>query len=91
MSEIDFSNAIIAGIPLFWLVMALVTLWGKLGITGKWQLLSSLVTGAIIGIAYQASIMTLATWQDWFGAIVYGLALGLTATGVYETVKKVSV
>ena len=89
MSEIDFTNALINGISLFWLVMALVTLWGKFGATGKVQLASSLGTGLVIGTLYQASLKPLITWVDWFGAIIYGVALGLTATGVYETGKKV--
>ena len=90
MSEMEFANAIVRGVPLFWLVIALVTLLGKLGVSGRWQLVSALGVGMLLGVAYQASVAPLAVWTDWFGAIVYGLALGLTATGVYETAKKLA-
>lgn len=90
MNELELNNALVRGVPLFWLVIALVTLLGKLGVSGRWQLASALVVGMLMGVAYQASLADLVLWTDWFGALVYGLGLGLTATGVYETGKKLS-
>ena len=88
MTELEFSEALVRGVPLFWLVMALVTLLGKLGVSGRWQLACALGLGLLLGVGYQASLAPLSLWTDWFGAGLYGLALGLTASGVYETGKK---
>lgn len=90
MNEMDFMSAMVGGVPLFWLVMALVTFLGRFGVQGRAQLLAALITGVVLGAAYQALLRPLTDWAAWMGAIVYGLALGLTASGVYETAKKVT-
>jgi hypothetical protein len=67
--------------------MALVTLWGKFGLTGKWQLASALATGLVLGVFFmyvQAPPTDLVGWSQ---VVFVGLVEGLGATGVYEVVK----
>ena len=72
-------------------VMALVTLYGKFGATGRLQLALSLVTGFILGVAVMIADMGLPTnYTGWVALVIYGLIPGLTATGVYETGKHVA-
>lgn len=71
-------------------IMALVTLWGKLGISGKAQLVSSLVTGLVIGGGFMWIELNPATAKDWATVLLYGLILGLTASGVYEVGKEIA-
>jgi hypothetical protein len=70
------------------IVLGLVTFLGKLGVRGKWQLIS----GMLIGIAFGGAFMIAAlgvpmSFAGWFSVIMYGLMLGLTASGVYEAGK----
>jgi|WetSurMetagenome_2_1015567.scaffolds.fasta_scaffold54392_3 hypothetical protein len=67
--------------------MALVTLYGKFGATGKLQLALALVTGLLLGgfVMYvQVLPKDLVSWTQ-VGLV--GLIEGLGATGVYEVVK----
>ena len=70
-------------------VFVLVWLWGKLGLEGKWQLLSSFLTGVVLGIADKFFNGVLATGSDWFLAVIYGIILGGLASGAYEGIKTV--
>ena len=66
------------------IVMAIVTYLGKLGVQGKWQLVSSLVTGLVLGgVSMYFQIFPVVA-VDWFVTVLYGLVLGLSASGVYE-------
>jgi hypothetical protein len=40
-----------------------------------------------LGIGYQLSISVPVGFSGWFGASVFGLALGLLASGIYDAVK----
>lgn len=74
------------------IVLALVRLWGKLGATGKVQLLSSLATGLVIGTGFQIAVLGVPkTYAEWFMAVVYGLGVGALASGVYEVGKELLV
>lgn len=70
-------------------VFILVWLWGQLGLTGKYQLLSSFVTGVVLGIADKYFNSALTTGAEWFLAVIYGIVLGGLASGAYESIKKV--
>lgn len=69
------------------IVMALVTLYGKFGVTGKWQLVASLVTGVVFGSGLMYFELTPASAGEWVATALYGLLLGLTASGVYDVLK----
>ena len=70
-------------------VLGLVTFYGKAGISGKAQLFSSLATGLIIGSLFMCAALGFPNdFTGWFEVIIYGVAMGLTASGVYEVGKK---
>jgi len=72
-------------------VMALVTYWGKLGVSGKWQLLSSMATGLVLGGFFMYIQVFPKTLVEWASVGFVGLVLGLSASGVYEIAKDVTV
>lgn len=89
MDWFEFFSVSVAGIPLILVVMGLVTFYGMVGAVGKVQLILSLVTGIVLGFCYMLSNVGVpTTFEGWFAAIIYGLALGLLASGVYETILK---
>lgn len=69
-------------------VFILVWLWGELGLTGKYQLLSSFMTGVVLGIADKYFNGALTTGAEWFLAVLYGIILGGLASGAYEALKE---
>ena len=82
-----FDNAIVSGIPLVFVVFGLVAFIKSAGVKGQWLLFSSLFIGLALGVLYQFSLGPLVGFAAWFGAGMYGLALGITASGVYEGIK----
>ncbi|KPL82656.1 hypothetical protein SE15_11195 [Thermanaerothrix daxensis] len=81
------SEAMINGIPLVLVVLGLVEWSKRLGLSGKALQLLSMLVGIVLGVLYQYSVFPLVTFAEWFGAVVYGLALGLIASGVYDAVR----
>ncbi|GIV86615.1 MAG: hypothetical protein KatS3mg054_0644 [Chloroflexus sp.] len=80
-------DQIVNGIPLVALVIALVEWVKRFGVEGKALNAVSMAIGAMIGIAYWYAQAPLVSFADWFGAIVYGLALGLVASGIYDAAR----
>lgn len=78
---------IVNGIPLVALVIALVEWVKRFGIEGRTLNAISMGIGAVIGVAYWYAQAPLSTFTDWFGAVVYGLALGLVASGIYDAAR----
>ncbi|MEA4811170.1 MAG: hypothetical protein VB108_01215 [Anaerolineaceae bacterium] len=85
----EFSQ-LVNGIPLAFVVMGLVEWIKALGVSGRLLTILSLVIGLVLGIAYQLSIAMPSDFAGWFGAVVFGLALGLTACKVYDAVRSAS-
>jgi len=83
----DFGEYIVNGIPLTIVVLVLVELFKGLGLSGKSLTVTSFSIGLVLGIAYQLSIELPVNFAGWFGAIVFGLALGGLASGSYDAVK----
>lgn len=70
------------------LVLGLVTYLGNLGVKGRAQLISSLISGLVLG---SLTLYFQSPPQDatgWFVVILFGLVVGLAASGVYDTGKK---
>lgn len=88
-----YAEAAVQGVPLLFVVSGLVMFWGKLGLTGKAQLVSALLTGLGVGVVYM--VMTVApasggflpVFTYWASNVFYGLGLGLVAVGIYEANK----
>jgi len=80
-------NEVINGIPLFFVVMGLVELAKVFGASGKLLTGISVGIGLVLGVLYQLSLGVPADFAGWFGAVLYGLALGITASGVYNAIR----
>jgi len=83
----DFSSYVVAGVPLVLVVLGLVEWVKSLGLQGVAVKFVSMAIGLILGIGYQLSIAVPVGFTGWFGAGVFGLALGLLASGIYDAVK----
>jgi len=84
----DFGTVLVNGIPLVLVVAGLVSFAKTMGLEGKALLALSLVLGLVFGVVYQLSIAMPATLAEWFGALVFGLGLGVTTSGLYDLVKR---
>jgi hypothetical protein len=82
-----FDSAMVNGIPLLFVVMGIVSWLKKAGVSGNMLLAASLFVGVLLGVGYLAMVSFPVTFADWFQQIVYGLALGLTASGVVDAVR----
>ena len=94
----DFTTLLIDGIPLVIVVFGIVEFMKTMGLQGKGLTVASLLLGLLFGIAYRLTLPALAlsgtvpadfaglSWgfRDWFSAVVFGLALGLVASGLYD-------
>jgi len=83
-------DQIVNGIPLLFVVMGLVELSKSFGAQGKALTAISFGIGLIIGLLYQLSLGMPADYAGWFGAAVFGLALGLVACKVYDAIASAS-
>ncbi|HAD06455.1 MAG TPA: hypothetical protein DCE76_04780 [Anaerolineaceae bacterium] len=81
------SESMVNGIPLVLVVLGLVEWSKRLGVSGQHLQILSMLIGVVLGILYQYSVFPLTTFGEWFGAVIYGLALGLIASGVYDAVR----
>lgn len=77
---------VINGVPLIFVVMGLVELIKVFGVQGKALTASSFGIGLILGLLYQISLGMPANYTGWFGAALFGLALGLVASKVYDAI-----
>ena len=82
-------DAIVSGLPLLLVVLGLVEWVKRLGLSGKPVTLVSMGIGLVIGIAYQVSIALPIDFAGWFGAAVYGIGLGIVASGIYDAGKSI--
>jgi len=70
-------------------VLGLVTWLGKLGLQGIAQLISSMILGILFGAGFMIAVLGVPTaFAGWFSLLIYGLMLGLVASGIYDTGKK---
>jgi len=63
---------------------------GKWGVKGKWQLASSLIAGLVLGGIVMYFTTYPATAVAWFSVALFGLLIGLAASGCYEGIKAAS-
>ena len=82
-----FDNAIVNGIPLLFVVMGLVAWVKSAGVAGNWLRGASMAIGLVLGVGYMYSTAAPLDFGGWFGYAVYGLALGLMASGVVDAVR----
>jgi hypothetical protein len=85
----DISTLLVGGIPLTAVIFGLVEFSKKLGLKGRWLTIFSLALGLVFGTAFKiAESGVPATFAAWFAVILFGLALGLTASGLYDFANK---
>jgi hypothetical protein len=75
---------IVNGLPLMVVVLGMVEFSKRAGLTGRALLFVAFAVGALLGVAYQCSLSVPATYAGWFAAVVYGLSLGLAASGIND-------
>ena len=80
-------DQIVNGVPLIFVVMGLVELVKAFGVQGKALTAASFLIGLGLGVLYQVSIAVPDGFAGWFGAVIFGLALGLVACKVYDAMK----
>jgi len=85
-----FKDAVVAGIPLLALVLGLVQVIKGfiVGVKGK---LISVIVGLLLGGGYELSKFGMPSdFNGWFTVVVFGLAMGVVAFGLYDVAKETS-
>jgi len=54
------------------------------GLGGKWLRVASLALGVGLGLSYLVAMAMPRDFAGWFGAVIFGLALGMEASGVVD-------
>jgi hypothetical protein len=85
--QIVFENASVAGIPLLAFVLGLVQWIKSFGLSGAQVKVSSMAVGILLGVGYQFSVGAPVDFAGWFAVLIFGVALGLTASGLYDATK----
>lgn len=80
---------LIAGVPIAVIVTALVELAKRLGVPSKWAPVVSIGFGVLIAVMAVATD-TWPTIRPWWEAVVAGVLIGLTASGIYSGYKTVT-
>ena len=85
-----FVNAGVAGVPLVFVVLGLVQWLKKLGVDDKGLIGASMAIGLLLGGGYQiATVGIPVDIAGWFSTVVYGLGLGVVASGVYDAAERI--
>lgn len=80
-------DQIVFGVPLVLAVIGLVEWMKRFGVSGHALNAASMAVGLVVGVGYQYSQAPLVGFSAWFGACVYGVGLGLIASGIYDAVR----
>ncbi len=81
----DLTILLVGTVPLIAVVFGLVEFVKSLGLKGRALTVFSLVLGLVFGLAYQfAQAGIPGTYAAWFTAVIFGLAIGLVASGFYD-------
>ncbi len=96
-----FKDALVGAVPLIFVILGLVEWFkafknadGTQKFTGNQLLVISMIVGMVLGVAYMVFAHRPPDTSDWwvvfvyaFSAVIYGLACGLVASGLYNLVK----
>jgi hypothetical protein len=81
----DYSSLLVGVVPLVAVIFGLVEFSKSLGLKGIALTIFSMILGLAFGIAYKIAETGIPTlFGGWFATIVFGLALGLVASGFYD-------
>jgi len=84
---IDLTVYLVAGIPLILVVIGLVQfVKEKLSWSGVWVEVFAILLGFVFGFLYHVYATELVIWtfNFVFEGVIFGLAVGLVATGIYK-------
>jgi hypothetical protein len=81
----NIDTLLVGSVPIMVVIFGLVEFSKSLGVSGKWLTGLSLFTGLLFGLGYHiyAAGVPLG-FSAWFEAVIFGLALGLVASGFYD-------
>ena len=83
----DISTLLVGGLPLSAVVFGLVEFIKSFGLKGRWLTITSMLLGLLFGVSYQIANAGLpAGFAGWFAVAVFGIMLGLVASGLYDFV-----
>lgn len=86
----SYTDAAVAGVPLLFVVFGLVAWIKTFGVTGSWLRVASMLIGLVLGCGYLFSTLGFPVdFGGWFTNLVYGLGLGVVASGVYDGLKAI--
>ena len=81
----NFDALLVGSVPLMIVVFGLVEMIKSLGIEGRSLTIISMLLGLAFGMAYQISSAGVPVgFPDWFQVIIFGLLIGLVASGFYK-------
>ena len=81
----DISTLLVNGLPLSAVVFGLVEFIKSFGLRGHWLTIASMLLGLAFGVSYQIANAGLpAGFAGWFAVAVFGIMLGLVASGLYD-------
>ena len=83
----SFADAVVNGVPLLFVNFGLVAWVKAMGLRGQALTATAFVVGIVLGVLYQFSLAPLIGFAAWFGAVIYGLGLGIVASGVYKGIE----
>jgi len=86
----SFSDLTVGGISLVLVVIGLVEFSKKFGLSGNWLILLSAILGLVLGVGYKLTSGFPVDFTGWFTVIIFGLACGLSATGLYDYSKNLT-
>ncbi len=89
MMGIDFTTLMSGGVLILPVIFGLVEFSKSLGLSGKWLTVFSMLLGIAFGFRLQDRRSGYpAGFAGWFLVTVFGLALGLIASGFYDFIDK---
>ena len=81
----DISTLLVNGLPLSAVVFGLVEFIKSFGLRGHWLTIISMLLGLAFGVSYQiANAGIPVSFAGWFAVAVFGIMLGLVASGFYK-------
>jgi hypothetical protein len=81
----NIDTFLVGSIPIMIVIFGLVEFSKSLGVKGNALTILSLVIGLLFGLGfhiYSAGVPV--SFSTWFEAVIFGLALGLVASGFYD-------